>query len=104
MDAGELANYNGCDGRPAYVAVSGIIYDVSESRRWKHGNHEGIHQAGQDLTEALKTAPHVRVLIERFPLVGKLEKTAPTPVDKKFPLVVIIAGILLLLALAALLI
>jgi predicted heme/steroid binding protein len=104
MNNTELASHDGRDGRPAYVAVNGNIYDVSDSNRWKKGNHEGIHQAGQDLTEALKTAPHVRALIERFPLVEKLEKAAPTPAGKKFPLVMIVAGVLLLLILAALLI
>ena len=70
----ELAKFDGREGQAAYVAVSGTIYDVTESPRWVAGHHEGAHQAGQDLTEALKTAPHVRAVIERFPVVGKLEK------------------------------
>ncbi len=74
MTPAELAKFDGRGGQPAYVAVSGTIYDVTESPRWVDGNHEGAHQAGQDLTEALKSAPHVRAVIERFPVVGKLEK------------------------------
>ncbi len=79
MTSEELASFDGREGRAAYVAVNNSIYDVSESSRWQNGNHEGVHQAGQDLTEALKAAPHVRAVIERFPVVGKLEK----PAEKK---------------------
>ena len=103
MNTAELAKCDGRDGRPAYVAVSGTLYDVSASDRWKDGNHEGVHQAGQDLTEALKSAPHVRAVIERFPVVGKLELAAPAQTGKKLPLPLIIGGALLLLITIALL-
>ena len=73
MTIEELAKFDGCDGRAAYVAISGVIYDVSTSQRWKEGDHEGVHQAGRDLTEELKSAPHVRTLVERFPVIGKIE-------------------------------
>lgn len=76
MTKEELAKFDGRDETPAYVSISDTIYDVSASTRWVNGNHEGVHQAGQDLTDALKKAPHVRAVIERFPVVGKLEKTA----------------------------
>ena len=73
MTIEELSKYDGRDGRSAYVAVSGVIYDVSSSQHWQGGNHEGAHQAGLDLTEELKSAPHVRTLVERFPIVGKIK-------------------------------
>ena len=73
MTREELAEFDGCDGRAAYVAVSGVIYDVSSSPLWSNGQHEGGHQAGQDLTAELKQAPHVRTLIERFPVIGQLQ-------------------------------
>lgn len=73
MTGEELAKYDGRDGRAAYVAVSGVIYDVSSSPLWQSGNHVDQHQAGQDLTEELKSAPHVRMVVERFPTVAKLE-------------------------------
>lgn len=79
MTKEELLKFDGREGRSAYVAVSGTVYDVSASSRWAAGNHEGVHQAGQDLTEALKNAPHVRAVVERFPVVDKLEK----PAEKK---------------------
>lgn len=79
MTLQELAQYDGKDGRKAYVAVNGTIYDLTESERWQNGNHEGAHQAGVDLTEAIKAAPHVRSVIERFPVVGKVDPDPLTP-------------------------
>ena len=101
MTIAELAKYNGRDGRAAYVAVNNLIYDVSTSQRWKNGHHEGAHQAGQDLTEELKSAPHVRAVVERFPVVGKIEN--PVVAEKKpapgIPLlsIIIIAFVVLLM-------
>ncbi|TYO99048.1 putative heme/steroid binding protein [Geothermobacter ehrlichii] len=74
MTREELARHDGREGRKAYVAVNGKIYDVSTSPLWAEGNHQDIHQAGADLTEELKSAPHVRAVMERFPVVGRLEE------------------------------
>lgn len=79
MTLQELAQFDGKDGRKAYVAVNGTIYDLSASERWQNGEHEGAHQAGADLTEALQAAPHVRSVIERFPVVGKVDPDPLTP-------------------------
>ena len=76
MTREELSKFNGQNGRPAYVAVGNIIYDVSDSPLWKGGNHEGVHQAGCDLSLELKTAPHVAAVIERFPSVARLDEQA----------------------------
>lgn len=72
MTLEELQLYNGKNGAKALVAVNGKIYDVTESSHWLRGSHEGVHQAGQDLTEELKRAPHVRSLIERFPVIDEV--------------------------------
>jgi predicted heme/steroid binding protein len=69
--AEELAEFDGRDGRPAYVAFEGTVYDVSESPMWDEGDHEGMHQAGMDLTEAHDDAPH-DVHVTDFPEVGRL--------------------------------
>ncbi len=69
----ELAEFDGKDGRAAYVAVNGTVYDVSSSDHWQKGNHHESHRAGHDLTKELETAPHVRTVIERFPVVGKID-------------------------------
>ncbi|MFO7982638.1 MAG: cytochrome b5 domain-containing protein [Desulfuromonadales bacterium] len=78
MTREELAANNGRDGGKAFVAVNGTVYDFTESKMWKNGDHEGQHQAGRDLTEELQSAPHVRAVIERFPVVGTLEEE-PVP-------------------------
>jgi len=70
----ELSRYNGKDGAPAYTAYRGKIYDLSEAFLWKGGCHQVLHQAGQDLTDALdKEAPHGPEFLERYPYVGELE-------------------------------
>jgi len=68
----QLARFDGREGRPAYIAYRGMVYDVTESFLWKKGSHQVLHQAGEDLTEALDTAPHGEDLLERVPVIGKL--------------------------------
>ncbi|NLK26117.1 MAG: cytochrome B5 [Euryarchaeota archaeon] len=68
----ELAVYNGQDGRPSYVAVDGIVYDVSSSVLWFDGAHQGEHTAGDDLTEELEYAPHEKDVLANYPVVGVL--------------------------------
>jgi predicted heme/steroid binding protein len=67
----ELKQYDGQDGRPAYVAYDGVVYDVSDSAMWDDGDHMGAHSAGEDLTEAHDEAPH-DVHILDYPKVGTL--------------------------------
>ena len=68
----ELKQYNGKDGKPAYVAVDGIVYDVSASDKWKNGDHNGF-EAGNDLTDEIKNvSPHGVKMLDRVPVVGKL--------------------------------
>ena len=71
MTLAELAAFNGRGGQPAYVAYRGVIYDVTESAMWGDGDHEGMHDAGADLTEAHEDAPH-DVHVTDFPEVGRL--------------------------------
>ena len=42
----ELAKFDGKEGRPAYVAYKGKVYDVSESWMWEDGDHQGLQEAG----------------------------------------------------------
>ena len=85
MTKEELAKNDGKDGRKAYVAVNGKVYDVSASALWAGGDHQGMHQAGGDMTEELKSAPHVRAVVDRYPVVGQLEEPEP-PKKKKWGL------------------
>lgn len=45
----ELATFTGRNGKPAYVAVGGTVYDVTNNRAWSLATHFGL-QAGRDLT------------------------------------------------------
>jgi len=68
----ELKQFDGRDGRPAYIAYKGKVYDVTESFLWINGDHQGQHEAGKDLTEEMALAPHGEETIERVKLVGVL--------------------------------
>lgn len=71
----ELAQYNGKDGAPAYIAYEGKVYDVSHSFLWQKGRHQVLHTAGIDLSTELDTAPHGANMLERFPVIGMLIDT-----------------------------
>lgn len=69
----ELERCDGKEGRPAYIAYEGKVYDVTESFLWKQGRHQIRHRAGRVYHAGLADAPHGPELIwERFPLVGEL--------------------------------
>lgn len=68
----QLKQYDGKNGNPAYVAVDGIIYDVSNVAKWKNGEHNG-YSAGNDLTDIIKNkSPHGVKNLEGLPIVGKI--------------------------------
>jgi len=67
----QLALRNGQDKPEIWVAYKGQIYDVTNSRLWRNGQHYE-HWAGQDLTEELANAPHTEKVFERFEAVGEL--------------------------------
>jgi predicted heme/steroid binding protein/uncharacterized membrane protein len=75
-----LCQFDGKDGRPAYIAYKGIIYDVTRSKLWKNGSHVMKHAAGNDLTDVLKNAPHGEDKILTMPQVGKLLATGAKPI------------------------
>lgn len=68
----ELKQFDGRDGRPAYVAFKGKVYDVSDSFLWAGGDHQGQHEAGKDITDEIKYAPHSEEVLERVKKVGVL--------------------------------
>jgi predicted heme/steroid binding protein len=70
----ELKQYDGKDGRPAYIAYKDKVYDVTDDYLWSGGDHQGEHAAGRDLTEEMALAPHGDDVVERVKLVGVLVK------------------------------
>lgn len=67
----QLALRNGTDKPDIWVALNGVIYDVTTSKLWKNGRHYE-HWAGQDLSEELEDAPHTERVFEKFKIIGKL--------------------------------
>lgn len=67
-----LSYFDGKEGRPAYFAYRGKVFDVSSSKLWREGSHMKKHTAGNDLTDLLKTAPHGEEKILGMPVVGSL--------------------------------
>ena len=67
-----LAAYNGKDGKKAYIAVNGRVYDVSAL--FQDGEHHGA-QAGQDLTAAF-AEQHSSARLRDFPVVGVMQVSA----------------------------
>ncbi len=72
----ELEQFDGKDGRPAYVGFDGKVYDLTGSSFWPDGEHESCADglAGRDLTDVMEDAPpDHREELEGWPVVGTLE-------------------------------
>lgn len=74
FDLEELSQFDGKDGKPAYIVVHGWVIDVSDSKLWKEGVHMKRHHAGKDLTTDIKAAPHSLETLAKFPQVGILKR------------------------------
>jgi predicted heme/steroid binding protein len=69
----ELVKYDGSMGKPAYVAVNGIVYDVSWNKSWSGGTHFGVY-AGKDLSEEFKKNHGSNIeILKELPVVGVLK-------------------------------
>ena len=75
----ELAGHDGQDGRRAYVAVEGLVYDVTDSRLWRNGSHVKAHSAGRDLSAEILLAPHSLDRAQRYPVIGRLDRGSLAP-------------------------
>ncbi|MBB1500004.1 cytochrome B5 [Propioniciclava sp. MC1683] len=67
----ELESNDGLEGRPAWVAVNGIVFDVSQAQGWEDGEHRGV-KAGTDGTDLFVSSPHGFDTMSRTPVVGSL--------------------------------
>ena len=83
MSPCELLLFDGREGRPAYVAYEGTIYDVTASRLWKGGQHRKRYSAGGDLTNALNGAPHDGGHVLKMPKVGNLLKDCASNPERR---------------------
>jgi len=79
----DLAQYDGKDGKPAYIVHQGRVFDVSQSKLWKGGIHMRRHHAGTDLTVDFGGAPHGTEVFERYPQAGIIKK--PEAPEREIP-------------------
>ncbi|NLU51653.1 MAG: cytochrome B5 [Clostridiaceae bacterium] len=63
-----LVQYNGKNGMNAYIAINGIVYDVS--KKWKNGEHHGL-EAGKDLTKEFLESSHGHSTLAKLKIVGQ---------------------------------
>lgn len=73
MKKSQFQQFNGRDGKPAYISYKGKIYDIENNEHWKNGHHMNLHSAGEDLTDALSEAPHGEEVLYRINQVEILE-------------------------------
>lgn len=69
----ELAKYDGQNGHKAYIAVDGVVYDMTLLGSWKNGQHHGL-SAGTDLSAAFSQSPHAKSILKLAKVVGTLVK------------------------------
>ena len=79
----ELAQFNGQEGKPVYIAHGGKVIDVTASKLWKGGLHMKRHHAGKDLTTDIQAAPHKLEVLDRYPQVGVLKQDSAS--ERKLP-------------------
>ncbi|MBD3288962.1 hypothetical protein GF337_09180 [candidate division KSB1 bacterium] len=85
IDKNQLADNNGKEGKPTYVAVDGKIYDLSESKMWRNGKHMNRHQGGEDLSNSFDAAPHGKEVLERFAEIADYNPEADLAEESPLP-------------------
>ena len=74
----ELSVYTGANGSTAYIAVDGVIYDVTQV--FSNGTHQGMQLGGKDVTAIFQSSPHTMAMLNSLPVVGTLV-TSTTQTD-----------------------
>lgn len=69
----ELAYFDGTMGKPAYVAINGIVYDVGHNPKWREAMYRGLI-AGRDLTSQVRNSQELSKQLSKVPKVGILKR------------------------------
>lgn len=67
----QLSRYTGKNGAPAYVAVNGVVYDVTNNAAWAAATHFGL-VAGRDLTQEFASCHAGANILQKLRVVGRL--------------------------------
>lgn len=72
----EVRRSTGERGTRKLVAYDGLVYDVTDCRRWSKDMHEQQHFPGQDLTGEMAGGPHGPEVFMHpcVKLLGRLKK------------------------------
>jgi len=68
----ELSKYDGMNGNPAYVAVDGVVYDVTNNAAWAAASHFGL-SAGRDVSGAHASCHANQDVLSKLKVVGRLD-------------------------------
>lgn len=68
----ELANFDGKNGRPAYVAVNGTVYDVTNNRAWAAATHFALLAGKEYSKEFASCHAGQQSILTTLPVVGRL--------------------------------
>lgn len=72
----ELSKNNGKNGNKCWVAVNGTVYDVTNAREWRNGQHspsDGEAFCGADMSDVIGKAPHGNSILAQLPVAGTLQ-------------------------------
>ena len=68
----QLSEYDGQNRNKIYIAVDGIVYDVTDKDTWSGGRQYGV-AAGKDLTNYLNNCHKTqRDILNKLEIVGRL--------------------------------
>ena len=67
----ELSQYTGMDGNKAYIAINGMVYDVTNMMEFQvDGAFYG--KAGMDLSTELRDSPEYESMFNEIPIIGRI--------------------------------
>lgn len=69
----ELSAYDGTNGKPPYVAVNNVVYDLSGVSMWNRLSHFGL-SPGADLTKQFMACHGNPQILAKLPVVGTLKQ------------------------------
>ena len=64
----DLAQHDGQNGAPAYMAINGTVYDVTKVQLLNDGRHHGV-TPGNDVTDQFV---HNKAILNRLQVIGTL--------------------------------